>query len=78
VGIVRFREFLPGGQRIESWKLELSSGGGWRELGAGQSVGSCRLVRSGGVVADAVRLTVRGEAEPLLSKLRVYRGADPA
>jgi alpha-L-fucosidase len=74
VGLVRIRELLPAGQRIEGWVLELRDGGVWKEAAAGQSIGNCRLVRlTPPMTADAVRLRVtKSSAPPMLSELRVY------
>lgn len=73
VGLVRVREFLPTGQRIDSWVLELREGGAWKEVAAGQSIGSCRLARFTPVLADAMRLRItKASAPPVLSELRAY------
>ena len=74
VGVVRFAESLPLGQRIDSWAVDVRENGAWKEIGAGQSIGNCRLVRGNGIVTDAVRLRIlKASAAPCLTELRVYR-----
>jgi len=57
--VVRLREYIPLGQRVEKFSLEYWKRGGWRPLAEGTSVGSCRLVLPGeAVTTRKVRLRV--------------------
>lgn len=56
--VVRLREYLPLGQRIEAFALDQWQNGRWSEFGAGTSIGNCRLVRGRPVTTDKVRLRI--------------------
>ena len=52
--IVRLREFLPLGQRIEAFALDHWQDGNWKEFAAGTSIGNCRLVRAQPITATTL------------------------
>ena len=56
--VVRLREYIPLGQRIESFALDQWQGGNWVEFATGASIGHCRLVRQQPVTTDKVRLRI--------------------
>jgi alpha-L-fucosidase len=56
--IVRIREHLPLGQRVEAFALDQFKDGQWVEFGKGTSIGNCRLVRGDAVTTDKVRLRI--------------------
>jgi alpha-L-fucosidase len=56
--VVRLREYLPLGQRVEGYVLERWQNGNWAEFAKGQSIGNCRLVRGPEVTTSKVRLRV--------------------
>ena len=55
--VVRIREYLPLGQRIESIKIDIWKGD-WLEIGAATSIGNCRLLRGARTTTSRVRLSV--------------------
>ena len=73
--VVRLREEIRLGQRVEEWALDAWSEGGWTEIHRGTSIGACRLVRFPAVVTAArLRLRItRSPACPLLSDLGLFR-----
>ncbi len=56
--VVRLREYLPLGQRIEAFALDQWKDGQWIEFGSGTSIGNCRLVRGQPITAEKVRLRI--------------------
>lgn len=71
--VVRLREFLPLGQRIESFALDQWQAGQWKEFAAGSSIGNCRLVRSQPVTTDKVRLRItKAPVCPAISEVGLF------
>jgi len=71
--VLRLREFLPLGQRIEAYALDAWVEGSWKEFSSGRSIGNCRLVRCEGLVTDKVRLRIlRAAACPALAEFSVF------
>ena len=58
--VVRIREHLPLGQRVESFALDGWQDGNWIEFAKGTSIGNCRLVRGRFVTTRKVRLRITG------------------
>ncbi len=74
--IVRLREFLPLGQRIEAFALDHWQDGNWKEFAAGTSIGNCRLVRAQPITTTKLRLRiVKAAAFPALSEVSVFAEA---
>ncbi|WP_165232651.1 alpha-L-fucosidase [Aquisphaera insulae] len=74
--VISLREFLPLGQRIESFALDRWADGAWHEFARGTSVGSRRLLRVPAVTTGRVRLRLGADACPALAELGLY--ASPA
>jgi alpha-L-fucosidase len=71
--IVRVREFLPLGQRIDSIALDAWREGTWVEFGRATSIGSCRLIRTAPITTTRVRLRVtKAAASPAISELALF------
>jgi alpha-L-fucosidase len=71
--VVRLREYLPLGQRIEAFAMDQWKDGAWAEFTSGTSIGNCRLVRTGPVTTERVRLRiVRSAACPALAELGLF------
>jgi alpha-L-fucosidase len=71
--VVRLREYLPLGQRIEAFALDQWQDGRWVEFATGTSIGNCRLVRGESVTTDKVRLRiVKSPVCPALSELGLF------
>jgi len=62
--IVRLREYLPLGQRVEAFEVDQWSDGSWKLLAQGTSIGNCRLIRSNPLTTDRVRLRITQTAAP--------------
>jgi alpha-L-fucosidase len=71
--VVRIREFLPLGQRVEAFALDVWQSGQWREFASGTSIGSSRLIRAASVATSKLRLRiVRAAACPAISEVAVF------
>ena len=56
--VVKLREYLPLGQRVEHFALDQWQDGQWTEFAAATSIGSCRLVRTRQVSTSKLRLRI--------------------
>ena len=56
--VVRLREFLPLGQRVEGFAIDALQNGQWQEFASGTSIGNARLVRGQSVTTTKVRLRI--------------------
>ena len=71
--VVRIREHLPLGQRVDSTLFEMWQNGGWVEFAGATSIGSCRLIRGPRVTTSKVRLRVTQAAVcPAISELGLF------
>jgi alpha-L-fucosidase len=73
--VIRLREEIRLGQRIDAFALEVWKEGAWQNFGEGTSVGPCRLVKTKEAVSSTrVRLKItEASACPALSELAVLR-----
>ncbi len=73
--LVSLREFLPLGQRVESFALDAWQHGDWCEVGRGTAIGARRLVRLGPTLASRLRLRItQAPVCPAITELAVYAG----
>jgi alpha-L-fucosidase len=71
--VVRLREFLPLGQRVEGFALDDWQNGQWVEFATGTTIGNCRLVRSAKVTTDKVRLRItQAPVCPAISEVGIF------
>jgi alpha-L-fucosidase len=75
--LVRVREFIPLGQRVEGVAVDAWSAGAWKTVAEATSIGNCRLMATSGPIATArVRLRVtKSAACPVLSEFGLFRTA---
>jgi alpha-L-fucosidase len=75
--VIRLRENIRLGQRIEEFSLDRWVDGVWSTFAQGTSVGGCRILRAKeDVTANRVRLRItRSAAPPALSELGLFREA---
>ena len=75
--IVSLREFLPLGQRVESFALDQWKDGQWVQFAAGTSIGSRRLVRGDFITTSKVRLRItQAPVCPAISEIGLF--AEPS
>ena len=71
--VVRIREYLPLGQRVDSFALDAWTDGKWQEFAAGTSIGSQRLVTTQFITTTKVRLRITGAPVcPAISEVGLF------
>ena len=71
--VVRLREYLPLGQRVEAFAVDVWRDGKWTEFGTGTSIGNCRLLRQHPATTSKVRLRIlKAAACPAISELALF------
>jgi alpha-L-fucosidase len=71
--VVRLREYIPLGQRVDSFALDRWKEGGWEEFASGTSIGAQRLVRVAPITTDKVRLRITKAAVcPTISEFGLF------
>lgn len=76
LGVVRLREDIRLGQRVETFALDRWNGGGWETFAQGTSIGSCRLIRTDeSLTTNRVRLRITGcPVCPAVSEFSLFAG----
>ena len=75
--VVRVREYLPLGQRVEAFALDIWKDNEWQEFARGTSIGNCKLVRGKPVTTTKVRLRItQAPVCPAISELALF--AEPS
>lgn len=73
VNVLSLREYLPLGQRVDAFALDVEEGGTWREIAAAESIGSRRLLQFPTVTAKQFRLRITAAPVcPALSELALH------
>jgi alpha-L-fucosidase len=71
--VVRLREYLPLGQRVEAFALDVWKDNKWHEFATGTSIGNCKLVRGKRVTTAKVRLRItQAPVCPAISELGLF------
>jgi len=71
--VVRLREYLPLGQRVEGYVVEGWRDGQWQEFGRGASIGNCRLLRGQELITSKVRLRItQSPVCPAISEIGLF------
>jgi alpha-L-fucosidase len=71
--VVRVREHLALGQRVEAFAIDIRKDNAWREFARGTSIGNCRLVRGTPVTTTQVRLRItQAPVCPAISELALF------
>lgn len=71
--VVRLREYLPLGQRVESFALDVWKDNGWQEFARGTSIGNAKLVRGKPVTTAKVRLRItQSPVCPAISEVGLF------
>ncbi|HLK15276.1 MAG TPA: alpha-L-fucosidase [Fimbriimonadaceae bacterium] len=73
--VIRLREAIRLGQRVERLAVDVSKDGSWQEVGGATSVGSCRLIRlPHPVTSDKVRIRILASAAcPVLYDFGLFK-----
>jgi alpha-L-fucosidase len=71
--VVRVREYLPLGQRVEAFAVDIWKNEEWRSFASGTSIGSCKLLRGELVTTTKVRLRItQAPVCPAISELALF------
>jgi alpha-L-fucosidase len=71
--VVRVREYLPLGQRVEAFALDVWKNNEWQEFARGTSIGNAKLVRGKPVTTTRVRLRItQAPVCPAISELALF------
>ena len=71
--VVSLREYLPLGQRVDEWALDLWKEGAWTEFARGTSIGNRRLWRGDAITTQKVRLRItKAAACPAISEFALH------
>ena len=74
LGVIQIQEYIPLGQRISSFTVDVRVNGEWMPYGEGGTIGYKRLVKGAPITADAVRVNITGAyAVPLINNVSVYK-----
>jgi alpha-L-fucosidase len=73
--LIRVREFIPLGQRIESFEVDAMVEGNWKKIGQATSVGACRIISlPESVTTNGLRLRITSSPVSVtISELGVYK-----
>lgn len=72
--LIRLREYIPLGQRLDSVKLDVWKGGQWQFLAKATSIGANRLIKlDQEVTADSLRLYLYAPVAPTLSDFGLFK-----
>jgi alpha-L-fucosidase len=70
---IRLREYLPLGQRIDDWALDVWNNEKWEQIAEGSAIGACRLVRGTPHTTAKVRLRItKAAACPALTEFGLF------
>lgn len=77
--VLEWQEPIQLGQRVAAYRVEVSSGDGWRRIHRGTTIGHKKLDRlSDPVTASQVRIVIEeARAVPLLAEIALYRDSRP-
>ena len=71
--VVRLREFLPLGQRVEAFALDAWQAGQWQEFAHGTSIGNARLIHGPYITTARVRLRItQAPVCPAIAELGLF------
>jgi alpha-L-fucosidase len=71
--VVLLREYLPLGQRVDTYALDQWQDGQWVEFGKGAGIGNCRLVRGDSITTSQVRVRFTGPVCPVISEVGLFK-----
>jgi len=71
--VVRVREYLPLGQRVEAFAIDIWKNNEWQKFANGTSIGSCKLVRGKSVTTSKARFRItEAPVCPAISELALF------
>ncbi|TKC03427.1 alpha-L-fucosidase [Pedobacter cryotolerans] len=75
--VISLQEYIPLGQRIDSFTVEVFENNNWKQVNAGASIGAKRLIRmEKPVSSNKIRIKVKAPVAIMLSEIGVYKLVD--
>ena len=72
--ILKLQEYIPLGQRVSGFNVEVRENNTWRTVYTGQTIGDQKLITFPSVTADQLRLNITSsQASPVIHSLGIYR-----
>lgn len=72
--VISIQEYIPLGQRVKNFNVEVLQGDNWTEVFEGGTIGYKRLVRIAPTTAQKIRINITGSLEvPLINNVGVYK-----
>ncbi len=72
------QEYIPLGQRIADFSIEIPDGKGWKEVAKGSTIGYKKIVRFDPCTADKIRLNIKSAlASPTLAQVQLFDISKP-
>lgn len=72
--VISIQEYIPLGQRIKSFDVEVMKNGEWKSILKGTTVGYKKYIRIAPIVASKIRINIiESLATPLINKVGVYK-----
>ena len=73
INVVKIQEYMPLGQRISGFTVDLYVNNAWVTFGSGQTIGQQRIVKGDIKSATKLRLSITGSLDvPLISNIEAY------
>jgi alpha-L-fucosidase len=76
INAVLLQEYIPLGQRVRSFSIEVQVEGEFDPVAAGVTVGNRRIVRFETISTEKLKINFEAKACPLISNIEVYRVPD--
>jgi alpha-L-fucosidase len=74
VNTFMIQEYIPLGQRIKKYSLEIKTNGEWKHIEKGATIGNKRLIRFETTLISALRFSIEdSKASPVISNIGVYK-----
>jgi alpha-L-fucosidase len=71
--VIRLRENIQLGQRIDAFEIDLWRGGKWDTFARATSIGACRLIRTEDAITNRLRLRItQASACPALADFGLF------
>lgn len=73
LNFILLQEYIPLGQRIKAFTVEVRNNNTWQQIAEGTTIGYKRILKLNGVNSDAVRIIITdSKASPVISNIAVY------
>ncbi len=77
VNLVLLQEYIPLGQRVKKFRVEVLADGNWQEVASGTTIGYKRILHFTPVRTDKIRITIEdARACPLINNVEIYKAPE--